>query len=196
LVVLGSGKHSLIERIQAGSVLRKVLGACERSVRVGHRSPRYPEPSIRIIIGLDGSPDAEFAVDAVAQRVWPDGSAAHLITVLDNRLSFLTPSLIPRLARWSSPSDSADDQAWVDRMMKAASEKLQNAGLKISFEVLTGSPSQRLLDAAVDWQADCIFVGARGLSGIERFLIGSVCSDVATRANCSVEVVRPQLSRP
>jgi nucleotide-binding universal stress UspA family protein len=196
LLVLGSGKHSLIERIQHGSVLRKVLGACERSVRVGRRSPRYSEPSVRIIIGLDGSPDAEFAVDAVAQRVWPDGSAAHLITVLDNRLSFLTPSLIPRLARWSSPADSADDQAWVDRMMKAASEKLQNAGLKISSEVLKGSPSQRLLDAAVDWQADCIFVGARGLSGIERFLIGSVCSDVAMRANCSVEVVRPQLSRP
>ena len=196
LVVLGAGKHSLIERIQFGSVLRKVIGACERSVRVGRRSPRYSEPSVRIIIGVDGSPDAEFAVDAVAQRVWPDGSAAHLITVLDNRLSFLTPSLIPRLARWSSPADSADDQAWIERMMKAASEKLQNAGLKISSEVLTGSASQRLLDAAVDWQADCIFVGARGLSGIERFLIGSVCSDVAMRANCSVEVVRPQLSRP
>ena len=196
LVVLGSGKHSLIERIQQGSVLRKVIGACERSVRVGRRSPRYSEPSVRIIIGLDGSPDSEFAVDAVAERVWPDGSAAHLITVLDNRLSFLTPSLIPRLARWSSPADSADDQAWIERMMKATSEKLQNVGLKISSEVLTGSPSQRLLDAAVDWQADCIFVGARGLSGIERFLIGSVCSDVATRANCSVEVVRRQLSRP
>jgi nucleotide-binding universal stress UspA family protein len=81
-------------------------------------------------------------------------------------------------------------------MMKATSEKLQNAGLKISSEVLTGSPSQRLLGAAVDWQADCIFVGARGLSGIERFLIGSVCSDVATQANCSVEVVRQQLSGP
>lgn len=196
LVVLGSGKHSLIERIQRGSVLQKVIGACERPVRVGRRSPRHSEPSVRIIIGLDGSPDSEFAVDAVAERVWPDGSAAHLITVLDNRLSFLTPSLIPRLARWSSPADSADDQAWIERMMKATSEKLQNAGLKISSEVLTGSPSQRLLDAAVDWQADCIFLGARGLSGIERFLIGSVCSEVAAQANCSVEVVRRQLSRP
>ena len=196
LVVLGSGKHSVIERIQRGSVLRKVIGACERPVRAGRRSPRYSEPSVRIIIGLDGSPDAEFAVDAVAERVWPDGSAAHLITVLDNRLSFLTPSLIPRLARWSSPADSGDDQAWIERMMKATSEKLQNVGLKISSEILTGSPSQRLLDAAVDWQADCIFVGARGLTGIERIFVGSVCSEVATEANCSVEIVRRQGSRP
>jgi nucleotide-binding universal stress UspA family protein len=75
-------------------------------------------------------------------------------------------------------------------MMKAATDKLQNAGLKISCEVVRGDPSQRLLDAAIDWQADWIVVGARGLSGIERFLIGSVAADVAVRANCSVEVVR------
>jgi nucleotide-binding universal stress UspA family protein len=191
LVLVGSGKHSLIERIQFGSVLRKVLTACERSVRVGRRSSRHSEPSVRMIIGLDGSLDAEFALDAVAERVWPEGSAAHLVTVLDQRLSSLTPSLIPRLARWSSPADSTDDQAWLARMMEAAGEKLQKAGLKISSDVTKGSPSQRLLDAAVDWQADCIFVGARGLSGIERFLIGSVSSDIALRANCSVEIVRP-----
>jgi hypothetical protein len=39
--------------------------------------------------------------------------------------------------------------------------------------------------------ADCIFVGARGLSQVERFLLGSVSSAVAARASCSVEVVRP-----
>jgi len=179
-----------------GSILRKVVGACERSVRVGRRASSRGEPSVRIIIGLDGSPDAELAMEAVAERAWPAGSEAHLLTVLDNRLSFLTPSLIPRLARWSSPADSVDDQAWIDRMMKAATEKLETAGLKISSEVVKGTPSQRLLDAAVDWQADCIVMGARGLTGIERFLIGSVSSDVAVRANCSVEVVRPKPSRP
>ena len=196
LVVVGAGKHSFVERIQMGSILRKVLGACERSVRVGRPSPRRGETSVRIIIGLDGSPDAELAMEAVAERTWPVGSEAHLITVLDNRLSILTPSLIPRLARWSSAADSVDDQAWVERMMNAAKDKLQTAGLKISCEVIRGAPSQRLLDAAVDWQADCIVMGARGLTGIERFLIGSVSSDVAVRANCSVEVVRPKMSRP
>jgi nucleotide-binding universal stress UspA family protein len=196
LVVIGAGKHSFIERIQMGSILRKVVGACERTVRVGRHSSSRGETSVRIIIGLDGSPDAELAMEAVAERTWPAGSEAHLITVLDNRLSILTPSLIPRLARWSSAADSVDDQAWVDRMMKAATDKLETAGLKISREVVRGAPSQRLLDAAIDWQADCIVMGARGLTGIERFLIGSVSSDVAVRANCSVEVVRPKPSRP
>lgn len=196
MVVVGAGKHSFIERIQMGSILRKVVGACERTVRVGRHSSSRREASVRIIIGLDGSPDAELAMEVVAERTWPAGSEAHLLTVLDNRLSILTPSLIPRLARWSSAADSVDDQAWVDRMMKAATDKLETAGLKISCEVVRGAPSQRLLDAAVDWEADCIVMGARGLTGIERFLIGSVSSDVAVRANCSVEVVRPRPSRP
>jgi nucleotide-binding universal stress UspA family protein len=190
LVVVGSGERSLIERIQFGSISRKIVGACERSVRLGRRSPRHSEPAVRIIIGLDGSPDAERAMEAVAQRVWPEGSAAHLMTVLDKRLSFLVPSIIPRLARWSSAADSANDQAWVERMMEAAGNRLQNAGLKVTSEVARGNPNQRILDAAIDWQADCLFVGARGLSGIERFLIGSVSSDIAARAQCSVEIVR------
>ena len=194
MVVVGAGTHSFIERLQMGSILRKVVGACERSVRVGRPSSRAQETSVRIIIGLDGSPDAELAMEAVAERAWPPGSEAHLMTVLDNRLSILTPSLIPRLARWSSAADSVDDQAWIERMMNIAKDKLQTAGLKISCEVISGAPSQRLLDAAVDWQADCIVMGARGLTGIERFLIGSVSSDIAVRANCSVEVVRSKVS--
>ncbi|MPZ78689.1 MAG: hypothetical protein GEU77_19485 [Deltaproteobacteria bacterium] len=191
LVVVGSGKHSFMERIQLGSISRKVVDACNRSVRVGRRSPNLADPAVRVLIGVDGSPDAELAIDAVTQRQWPAGSEARLMTILEKRLIFLTPRFIPRLARWSSAEDSHNDRAWVERMMKAATEKLQSAGLEISSAILTGDPRQGLLDAASNWKADCIFVGARGLSGIERFLIGSVSSGVSAEASCSVEVVRP-----
>ena len=40
------------------------------------------------------------------------------------------------------------------------------------------------------WGADCVFAGAKGLSRLERFLVGSVSTAVAARAPCSVEVVR------
>ena len=38
--------------------------------------------------------------------------------------------------------------------------------------------------------ASCIFVGAKGLRSVERFLTGSVSASVAARAHCSVELVR------
>jgi nucleotide-binding universal stress UspA family protein len=47
-----------------------------------------------------------------------------------------------------------------------------------------------LCSEAESWGADSIFVGSRGLSGMERFLIGSVSFGVAARAHCSVEVIR------
>jgi nucleotide-binding universal stress UspA family protein len=40
------------------------------------------------------------------------------------------------------------------------------------------------------WKADCIFVGARGLTHIKRFFMGGVSTAVAAQAHCSVEVVR------
>ena len=51
-------------------------------------------------------------------------------------------------------------------------------------------PKALLCSEAEDLMADCIFVGARGMGRLERFLIGSVSSGVAARAHCSVEVVR------
>ena len=38
-------------------------------------------------------------------------------------------------------------------------------------------------------RADCIFVGARGVRGLKRLLLGSVSSAVAMNAHCSVEIV-------
>lgn len=50
--------------------------------------------------------------------------------------------------------------------------------------------ADQLVEEAETWNADCVFVGAKGTRGIERLLLGSVSSAVAARAHCSVEVVR------
>ncbi|MBK9709453.1 MAG: universal stress protein [Acidobacteria bacterium] len=58
--------------------------------------------------------------------------------------------------------------------------------------ILEGDPKSVLLDEAEKWGADCIFVGAAGMSAIDRLLLGSISAAVATRAECSVEVVRSE----
>jgi len=68
---------------------------------------------------------------------------------------------------------------------------LRTRGLTVSSVITEGDPKHVLLDEAEHWGADCIFVGARGLSRVERFLLGSVSAAVAARAHCAVEVVRP-----
>ena len=50
-------------------------------------------------------------------------------------------------------------------------------------------PRKALLDEAKKMSADCIFAGSRGLSGLKRFLVGSVSTAVAAHAPCSVEAI-------
>ena len=66
--------------------------------------------------------------------------------------------------------------------------RLTRASKKIKAEI--EEPKRLLLSEAESHDADCIFVGARGLSRFERLLLGSVSTAVVTRAHCSVEVVR------
>ncbi len=65
-----------------------------------------------------------------------------------------------------------------------------SAGLKVSTVQKEQEPKELLCHEAEALIADCIFVGARGMGRLERLLIGSVSLGVASRAHCSVEVVR------
>jgi nucleotide-binding universal stress UspA family protein len=80
---------------------------------------------------------------------------------------------------------------WPRRVVEAAAEELRATGLVVSALVAEGEPKRCLPAEAETWGADCIFLGARGLRGIERVLLGSVSTAVTARAHCSVEVVRP-----
>ena len=191
VVVVGSHGRSAMGRMLLGSVSQKVLTEAHCSVRVG-RGRRQPDAtSVRLLIGVDGSPDAAAAVQAVAAREWLTGSEARLVAVLDARMRTALAPTHPPVESWTTTED-ADEQAWVPKMVDAMAEPLWNRGLIVSSVIKEGDPKQVLLDEAEHWGADCLFVGARGLSRIERFLLGSVSAAVAARAHCSVEVVRPR----
>ena len=83
------------------------------------------------------------------------------------------------------------DAALATEILDAMAAPLHTRGLAVSSVIRAGDPKHVLLDEAEHWEADGLFVGARGLSRVERFLLGSVSAAVAARAHCSVEVVRP-----
>jgi nucleotide-binding universal stress UspA family protein len=108
---------------------------------------------------------------------------------MDDRLATHLAQAGSPVAAWSR-DDDPDDAAWARRMLAEAVARLHRAGLTASPILLEGDPRRALVDEAERWGADSIFVGARGLSAVERFLLGSVSAAVASRAHCSVEVVR------
>lgn len=165
LIVVGSHGHSVAGgRLILGSVSQRVLYEARCSVRVARCAEERREGPVRIVVGFNGSPDAEAAVDAVASRAWPEGSEARIIT-----------------AREALRPDA----------QHAAVERLRAAGLAATEMMKGGDPSHVLTAEAEEWNADSIFVGTRDIHGFQHLLHGSVSSAVAARAQCSVEVVRP-----
>jgi nucleotide-binding universal stress UspA family protein len=73
---------------------------------------------------------------------------------------------------------------------RQAVEDLRAHGLIATARTYQGNPAEVIINEAEEWDADCIFVGARGLGGIGRTILGSVSTMVALNASCSVEIVR------
>ena len=132
-------------------------------------------------------------MQAVAAREWPVGSAVRLVTALDARM-YTALAFMHLPGEKGTEARDTDAGVWVSKTVDAMAAPLRTRGLTVSSVIKEGDPKHVLLDEAEHWGADCLFMGARGLSRVERFLLGSVSAAVAGRAHCSVEVVRPAVS--
>jgi nucleotide-binding universal stress UspA family protein len=173
IIVVGSHGRSALGRFFIGSVSQGIVKNAHCSVRVGRETRARSTDPIRLIVGIDGSSGSEAAVRAVAHREWPTGSKAHVLAALN-------------LSTTKSP------RGYLEQLAEDAAKTIQASGLSCLAGVKVGDSAHVLLNEAERWGADCIFLGARGLSLWERLLLGSTSAAVAAKANCSVEVVRQE----
>jgi nucleotide-binding universal stress UspA family protein len=185
LIVVGSHGRTALGRFFFGSVSQKILHEAHCSVRIARRQKQDPEAPVRIIIGIDGSRYANEAVRGVASRNWPKGSEVRLVNGMWSLPAAAPDHTLKPIADWITR-----ENARVKEAIDSAFTTLRLAGLRTSVLVRDEEPKGLLCSEAEEWDADSIFIGSRGLSGIERVLMGSVSSGVAARARCSVEVIR------
>jgi nucleotide-binding universal stress UspA family protein len=191
LIVVGSHGRSALGRFILGSVSQKIVTEAHCSVRVARGRGIDARAPARILLGFDGSLDALAAVRTIASRTWPEKSAIRVLAVLAPTIS--DSPLLP----WT-PEQIAQREAsareWMQKQIEAAAEELRSSGLAVTPVITAGDPKQALLDEADGWQADCLFIGARGHNRLVRFMLGCVATAVVARARCSVEVVRMKMS--
>lgn len=191
LVVVGSRGHNLLPgRLILGSLSQKVLYEAGCSVRVARESEHDAGAPVRLVIGMDGSADSAAAIEAVAARNWPPGTEVSIVIGMDTVLDLTTGPNEPSIMKWVE-ADDAEDREWVSKAFEPFAEKLRAAGLNVSIVLRGGKAKNVLIEVAEELDADSIFLGAKGVRGIDRILLGSVSAAVAARATCSVEVVRP-----
>jgi nucleotide-binding universal stress UspA family protein len=65
-------------------------------------------------------------------------------------------------------------------------------GIPAKFNVCDGNPGREIARFAEGRECDLIVLASLGLTGIDRFLLGSTAERVIAGAHCPVLVVRPQ----
>ncbi|HEU4872084.1 MAG TPA: universal stress protein [Pyrinomonadaceae bacterium] len=191
LIVVGSHGRSSVNRFILGSVSKKVVTDSSHSVRVsrGNTGRDLSKPP-KVVIGVDGSLEAEQAIRTVGNRVWPHGTKVKIVTVDDGVSPRRIAQILPTAAEMiGSSKEEAVKKA--QEMAQWAADELRVIGLGVSVVTEKGDPRRVLIDQAKAWDADSIFVGGRRFSStLERLQLGSVATALVTKAHCSVEVAR------
>ena len=153
---------------------------------------------MKILLAVDGSDCSEAAAQELAKRPWPPQSEVKVITAVE------IPGPVG-MEPWGMSADYFENlEGSIREAGKAVLDNtllklktITDKTLKISSEIIQGSPAQVIVDEAESWGADLIVMGSRGLGVWNRLLLGSVSNAVVHHAKCSVEVVRtPQQKQP
>ena len=172
-------------------------GAAVEIAAHSHCSARIARPSkaiigspVRILIGIDGSPDAINCFRAVSQRRWPNGSEARVVLIPKPGPRF---GLLPAAAVSSLDHDTTRPSGV--SAIEQGVEELRASGLKVSVSITEHLPLDVLIEEAREWSADCIFVDALAFSrrpGSSNDVppLSNVVKALAIGAPCSVEIVR------
>ncbi|WP_324651243.1 universal stress protein [Georgenia sp. H159] len=137
----------------------------------------YPTGSV--VVGTDGSPPAERAVDFAAAEAARRGVGLHVL--------YAFPWLSRARAWEFAPSPDITETG--ERVVSAAVDRVRAAqpGLELTTEVRVYDPATALVEAST--RASVVVVGARGQGEADEGVMGSVSQKVAAHARCAVVVV-------
>ena len=189
LVVVGAHSHPALERLFLGSVAQRAMAEAHCSVRIARPCGKPRRKELGIMVAVDGSSDSENAVREVARRRWPADASFSLVSVIDVRMQSLLawPGLYADRPSQKPFQDAGD---WISQLVEHLGSELRRGGRAVETHILEGDPKKVLVKQAAKWRADCLFVGAHGLQHGRHLFLGSLATAVATRAPCSVEIVR------
>jgi nucleotide-binding universal stress UspA family protein len=131
------------------------------------RSDTSTATAIRILVPLDGSPEARAALPYAAALA-TTGTEIILLTVV----------------RPGADADAARTG------LETAAQRLRVAGASARTEVAIGNPAERIVHTAVNLNAEMIVMASHGRGALGRLIHGSVADRVAREATVPTMVVR------
>ena len=152
-----------------------------------------------IVVGTDGSEPAGAAVRRATDLASREGARLHLVT------AYHDPQILQETTVWTNEpkgvmdtgrsggearTETVDLREVAESVLKRAARDAVSKGVEVETHAREGQPAEVIIDVANKEKADLIVVGSRGLTGIMRYLLGSVSSKVSEHAPCDVMIVR------
>jgi nucleotide-binding universal stress UspA family protein len=125
-----------------------------------------------IVVGTDGSETAKIAVQQAMELARLGGATLHIVHAWD-----VSPAM----------ADVTDDGS---AMLHEVAAECAAVGVKVETHIVRSDPADALLGVATDVGADLLVVGNRGMSGLQRLLLGSVPNRISHHAPCTLLIVR------
>lgn len=137
----------------------------------------------RILVGCNGTPEAEHAVEVAIGLAAGIGARVMLLGVA-------TPPSAESQAEGYALEDSAKVRQRLNEQLTRLADAAKAQGVEILAEVVEGDAERQLEKYATEEHADLIVVGHRHVSRLRHWLEHSTSEALLHRAKTSVLVVR------
>ena len=141
---------------------------------------------MKLLIAADSATSAEVLIDAVGIRPWPEGTTAHVLSVVAD---MDVPEEVWREEGYGANAVRREMQTRGEQITPVV-KRLEEIGIPVEVLVARGDARHLIPFYARKWSSDLIFVRAHVRKDLTHWMLGSVARAVVTAAPCTVQIVR------
>lgn len=146
---------------------------------------------MNIILATDGSAHSQAAAEMLQRLPLPSQAALTILAVLADDDIFHTADMeLDEADRNGLEALQQSQRQRAETLLAQEAERFAATDWTVRTMLREGDVADEIVTAADDLAADLVVVGARGVGGLKRFLLGSVSHKVINYAPCSVLVTR------
>jgi nucleotide-binding universal stress UspA family protein len=137
----------------------------------------------RIVVGVDGSPEAATALAYAIEEAQLRSAILHV--------TYAYPAMASQLTGSTADDYYAQVEADARELLEQASAAAPSTdGIEVEWLGVPGNPAEVLIEASLE--ATLLVVGSRGRGGFIGLVMGSVSNQCVHHSHCPVLVVREE----
>jgi len=136
----------------------------------------------RILVAVDGSTLTHSVIHTAIQEAMCRKAELHIVHVIEKE--WVVPDSEEELAIREEEEEAAS-------FLSSMKAEVEASGREAVAHLLRGHPGDRIVDCAIDLEAELVILGSVGKSQVKRMISGSVSSFVVTHCPVTTMVVKP-----